>query len=558
MVGGITLLALAPVGVIAWSLLTPRAAVWSRLWRTRLPEMLISTVVLLALVMAGTLVLGLGLAWLVSGYSFPGRQVFAWLLVLPLAMPGYILGFVFMSIFGFTGPMQGALRRVFGAGVRVPEVRSLWAASLVLSLALYPYVYLMARAAMKEQATAGYEVARTLGYSHLQAARRVVLPMARPSIAAGLTLVMLETLTDFATVIYFNVQTVSVGVYRVWKGMFDRQAAGQLASLVLLFALVVLGLERMLRGRASYEQQGASGRQISSRRLHGARAWAATALCGGVLLLAFIAPVGRLLGWAAGQVLQGDQGLGAGFASYLMNSAVLSITAALLVAVLATVLANARRLAGTRSVRAMSQLSTAGYALPGPVIGIGVLLVLAAIDRALAAAGIRVPGLLLTGSVGGVVYAYVVRFLALGVNSVDASLRKVPVELSLTARTLGARPVRVLRRVHLPLCRSGLAVALLLVGIDALKELPMVLLLRPIGFDTLPVWVWQLASESRWQMAALPSLTIIAASLIPVVLLTRSLRGSGPAPGLLPRAPMRADPLAADPVPSKALEGAAG
>ncbi|HEX2052263.1 MAG TPA: iron ABC transporter permease [Actinomycetota bacterium] len=536
----IALLAAAPVAVIVWSLATPSGQIWSYLWATRLPAMLSSTLALLVLVVAGTLVLGGGLAWLVSGYDFPGRKTLSWMLVLPLAMPGYILGFVFMSTFGFTGPIQGALRTLFGPDVAVPEIRSLGGAAIVFSLCLYPYVYLLARAAMREQATASYEVARSLGYSHLRAAWRVILPMARPSLVAGLTLVTLETLTDFATVLYFNVQTVSVGVYRVWKGMFDRDAASELASLVLVFALGLLLLERLLRGRARYEQQGGGSRQLPSKRLYGLRAWTATATCVAVLTLAFFAPVVQLGAWAVEQMVRGRDPVDSGFLRYVSNSAVLALTAAVLVVVVAVAIANGRRFAATRYVRSVSQLATAGYALPGPVIAIGVLLVVAALDRGLAAAGIAVPGLLVTGSLAGVIYAYVVRFLALGVNGIDASLQKVPVELTLTARSLGATPSQVMRRIHLPLTRTGVAVALLLVGIDALKELPMVLLLRPFGFDTLPVWVWQLASESRWELAALPSLTIIAASLVPVALLTRSLRGSQADPALLPATGKRA------------------
>jgi iron(III) transport system permease protein len=522
----IALLAVAPVAVIAWSLLTPSVEIWRHLWQTRLPEMLTSTLALLVLVILGTLVLGGGLAWLVSGYDFPGRRALAWMLVLPLAMPGYILGFVFMSTFGFTGPIQGGLRAVFGPDVWVPEIRSVWGAALVFSLCLYPYVYLLARAAMREQATASYEVARSLGYSHLKAAWKVILPMARPSLIAGLTLVTLETLTDFATVIYFNVQTVSVGVYRVWKGMFDRDAASELASLVLLFALALLVLERALRGKARYTQQGGGSRQLPSKKLYGARAWAATGTCLFVLTFAFFAPVAQLAAWAIERAVRGTEPVDSRFFSYLSNSALLAFAAAGLVALVAIGVTNARRFAGGRYVRSMSQLATTGYALPGPVIAIGVLLVLAWVDRALNSIGIQIPGLLVTGSLAGVVYAYVVRFMALGVNGIDASLQKVPEELTLSARSLGASPARVMRQIHFPLTKTGVAVALLLVGIDALKELPMVLLLRPFGFDTLPVWVWQLAAESRWESAALPSLTIIAASLVPVALLTRSLRGS--------------------------------
>ncbi|MGQ0679484.1 MAG: ABC transporter permease [Actinomycetota bacterium] len=545
LVGVIALITAAPAGVIFWSLFTPSGDVWRHLWQTRLPEMILSTFGLLALVVTGTLILGGGLAWLVSGYEFPGRKAFCWMLVLPLAIPGYILGFVFMSVFGFTGPIQGALRSVFGSDIRVPEIRSIWGAALVLSLCLYPYVYLLARAAMREQATAGYEAARSLGYSHLKAAYHVVFPMARPSLVAGLSLVLLETLTDFATVIYFNVQTVSVGVYRVWKGMFDRAAAGELASLVLVFALAVFGLERALRGKARYEQQGGAPRPLPHKALHGRRAWLATGTCLVVLAAGFFAPVLQLIFWAVSEALAGRQGFDVDFLSYLGNSALLALIAAALVALIAVAVVNARRIAGNRPLKAMAQLTLTGYALPGPVIAIGVLLVLAGLDRGLVAVGIPTPGLLVTGTIAGVVYAYMVRFLALGVNSVEASMQKVPQELTLTARTLGAGPAAVMARVHLPLMRTGVVTALLLVGIDALKELPMVLLLRPFGFDTLPVWVWQLASESRWESAALPALAIILASLVPVVLLTRSMRGtSAPSIALpVPTPPLGADEL---------------
>lgn len=519
-------LVVLPVAVVAISVLDPATDVWSHLWSTRLPEMLGDTAGLLALVGVGTLVLGAGLAWLTSAYEFPGSKVLGWLLVLPLAMPAYVLGFVFLSVFGFTGPIQGGLRSLFGSGLALPEVRSMWGAALVLSLTLYPYVYLLARAALREQAAVSYEAARTLGHGPLAAARRVVLPMARPSLAAGSTLVMMEVLTDFATVQYFNVQTVSVGVYRVWKGMFDRDAASELAALVLVFAVAVLIVERLLRGRRRYDQPGGHNPGVARTRLVGRRAWAATGVCMLVLTVAFVAPVGQLLMWVGSDTVLGNgSGVDLRYVSYLGNSSVLAgISAAVAVAV-AAVVANGARFAGTRWAASGARLSTVGYAIPGPVIAIGVLLVLASVDRGLEAMGLPVPGLLLTGSLVGLVYAYAARFLALGVNSVDASLEKVPRELTDSARTLGAHPRRVLWRIHMPLTRSGLAVALLLVGVEALKELPIVLLLRPFGFETLSVWVWQLASDSRWEAAALPALTIIAAALVPVVLLFRRLVG---------------------------------
>lgn len=523
LVAAVAAVVVLPVVLIAGSLLDPAAEVWSQLWQTgQLTRMVADTLGLLVLVGAGTLVLGAGLAWLVFAYEFPGSHLFGWLLVLPLAMPAYVLGFVFLSTFGFTGPIQGALRDTFGAGLVLPDVRSLWGAALVLTLTLYPYVYLMARAALREQAATGYEVARTLGHGPLAAARRVVLPLARPSLAAGLTLVMMETLTDFATVQYFNVQTLSVGVFQVWKGMFDRDAASELAALVLVVAIGVLLLERLLRGRRRYDQSGGASRTLEPTRLRGGRALAATTTCLVVLGLAFAAPVLRLVTWLGTEtVLQ--SGFDPRYLAYLGNSSLLAVIAALVAVTVAALIVNGARFAATRSADTAAQLTTVGYALPGPVVAIGVLLVLAHLDGGLGALGIPVPGLLLTGSLVGLVYAYAIRFLALGVNSIDASLQKVSRALTDSARVLGARPRRVLWRIHLPLTRSGLAVALLLVAVEALKELPIVLLLRPFGFDTLAVWVWQLASDSRWASAALPALTIIAASLVPVLLLFRQL-----------------------------------
>ena len=533
-----------PVVLIAASLLDPATDVWSQLWATgQISEMVVDTVGLLGLVGVGTLVLGAGLAWLVFAYEFPGSRLFGWLLVLPLAMPAYVLGFVFLSTFGFTGPIQGGLRTAFGAGLVLPNVRSLWGCALVLTLTLYPYVYLMARAALREQAASGYEVARTLGHGPLAAARRVVLPLARPSLAAGLTLVMMETLTDFATVQYFNVQTISVGVFRVWKGMFDRDAASELAALVLVFALGVLLLERLLRGRRRYDQTGGTSGTLEPTRLQGGRAVAATSVCLFVLGLAFAAPVVRLGTWLGEEsVLR--SGFDPRYLAYLGNSSLLAVVAAVVAVATAALIVNGARFASTRSADTAAQLTTVGYALPGPVVAIGVLLVLAGLDRGLGAMGLPVPGLLLTGSLVGLVYAYGVRFLALGVNSIDASLQKVSRALTDSARVLGARPRRVLWRIHLPLTRSGLAVALLLVAVEALKELPIVLLLRPFGFDTLAVWVWQLASDSRWAAAALPSLTIIAASLVPVLLLFRQLV---PSPTETPTAPAPDDVLVSVP-----------
>jgi len=517
-------LVVVPVGLVAVSLLTPSTQVWALLWRTGLPAMLATTVGLMVCVVGCALVLGTSLAWLVGRYRFPGQRWFSWLLVLPLAVPAYVLGFVYLGLLDHPGPVQRTLRGWFGDGVWFPEIRSFPMAVAVLSIASYPYVYLLARAALTEQTSATYEAARVLGLGPVRAAVRVVLPMARPSLAAGAALVAMETLTDFATIQYFNVQTVSVAVYQVWNGMYDRVAATELAGLVLLFAIAVIGFERVARGRSRFHQQTGAERTVEPVRLTGTRAWAATGVCMLVLAVGFAGPVAQLVAWAwATGVDDAGQWVDPRYLGYLFNSLLIAGLVALLCAGVAVLLASATRFGenGGATMRWLARLATVGYAVPGPVVAIGVLTMLAAADSVLDALGSTLGGVLVTGSIAGLVYAYAVRFLALGYNSVDASLEKVSPSVTAAALTLGARPRRVVRRVHLPLVRSGVGVALVLVAVDALKELPIMLLLRPFGFETLALWVYQFASESRWEPAGLPALTIVAVATVPVIVLFR-------------------------------------
>lgn len=487
--------------------------------------MVVTTLALMAGVAAGTLVVGGGMAWLVTAYRFPFRDVLVWLLVLPLAMPAYILGFVFLSTFDVSGPLQTGLRSIFGPDMWTPDVRSLPGAIVVMSLTLYPYVYLLVRAALVDQARGTYDAARTLGASRARAFWRVLLPLARPSIAAGLALVMMEVLTDFATVQYFGVKTVSVGVYLVWKGTFDFPSATQMSALVLFFAVAVLVGERLMRGRARYHQKG-RGQGLEPRLLTGWHGWGATVLSVLALGAGFLLPVLRLLAWAVGDVVK-DPGslLDARFVEYLVNSLVVATIAALACVTLSLAMGHALRLGGGRLVRSAAQVTTFGYAVPGAVIGIGVLIAFAALDAALRAVGVPGgTGLVVTGSVIGILYAYVVRFLAPAYQAVDASFAKVSPSMTLSAMSLGAGPRRVLTKVHLPLVRSGVAVALVLVAIDAVKELPIVLLLRPFGFTTVSVWVYELASENFWEKAALPALVIVAVAVVPVFILFGQVR----------------------------------
>lgn len=520
----VAVLAVVPVAAVLGGVLQPNGDVWRQQWATRLPAQIWTSLVLVVGVSICTVVLGVGLAWLVGAHDFPGRGIFSWALVLPLAIPAYILGFVVTSVFGVAGPVQTWWRDSLGRDAWFPEIRSLPFAILTFSLTLYPYVYLLARAALRDQAGESLWVARCLGASRWEAFRRVVAPMLRPAIAAGVAIVIMETLTDFATVQYFGVDTITVGVFRIWRGTYDRDAAAEIASLVLLFAILVIALERISRGRARFAEAGGNGAGVSRHRLRGWSAAAATLTAGSVVVVSFAAPCARLVTWALAE--QGsDRGtpLLDRYLEFLRNSVVLTLVTVALCVVLSILVVNARRFAPGRVLDAARRAATVGYAVPGPVVAMGVVVALVALDEALGALGRGLPGTVATGSFLALVYAYGVRFLAPSLTSTEAGLDQVPDDLTASARSLGARPWSIVRRVHLPLSRASLLAAAILVGVDALKELPIALLLRPIGFDTLSIWVYNLASESRFQQAALPALTIVAVALVPVALLSRGL-----------------------------------
>lgn len=513
----LTALLVLPILVVGGQWLAPRWEVWIHLWNTRLPEMLVTTALLTLGVGLGTFLLGAGLAWLVAAYRFPGRDAFEWLLIGPLAMPAFILAYVYMALFDFAGPVQKALRAWLGPQAWFPEIRSLGGAILVLSLVLYPYVYLLARAAFLEQAASTFEAARLLGYSRSQAFFKLVLPLARPSLAAGMTLAMLEALTDFGAVRFFSVSTISEGIVRLWEGALDRSSALALASLLLVAALFVILLERLLRGGSRYFQADSGYRRLQPVTLHGLKAWLAAALCLAVLLAALGVPLLQLTAWTVQEFSRGTPGaFDAVYARYLRVTVTLALTASVLAVGLALVVAQSARASTGRFRKVLTRLATLGYAMPGAVIAAGVLMALAFVDRQAAL------GFMLTGSLFGLMYAYIVRFFSLAYNSAEASLEKVTPSLVEAARTLGAGSGRILWQVQMPLISTGLAAGVILVFVDVLKELPATLLLRPFGMDTLAIWAYMAAAESLWSVAALPSLTILVIGLLAVLILFRT------------------------------------
>lgn len=520
----VALVMVLPVLVVGSSLLTPSPAVWSHLWRTILPELLRNTLLLALGVGAGTFVIGTGLAWVMVAYRFPGQAILQWLVVLPMAVPAYVLGFVYTATLDTAGPVQSLLRRWPGEVAWLPEIRSGAGAIVVMTLALYPYVYLLARAGFREVSGTALETARALGHGPAALFFRIVLPLARPSIAAGVALAVMEALADFATVRHFNFPTLSDGVLRVWHGMMDLRAASELAGLLAVVALAVILLEHGLRGRSRYYQRRGKGRGITRIQLSGWQAWLAAGICCLVVAVAFVLPVGQLSYWAWQEAARMRPAAVAVYTGLALNSLVLAGLAAGLTTMMALFLAGLGRLHGRGVARSLLRPVTTGYAMPGAVMAVGVLMVVSALDQAInhvweawrgAAAG-----LMFTGSLAGLLYAYMARFMAVTYASVDASMEKISPSLVEAARMMGVSHWRIMWQVYLPLVMRGMLAGATLVFVDVMKELPLTVILRPFGYDTLAIWVWQMATESLWAGASLPALAIVLVGLLPVVLLT--------------------------------------
>ena len=485
---------------------------------TVLPRYAVTSVVLVVLVGALVLLLGVGAGWLVAAFEFPGRRFLEVGLILPLAMPAFVMAYAYTDFLDTSGSLQTWLRAVMGWQVGdywFPQARSLPAAALFLALALYPYVYMLARNAFAERSESLSDAARSLGLSAPEVWWRVSWPVARPAVAAGLALVTMETLADFGTVSFFAVDTFSAGIYRAWQGFGDRTGAARLSLLLVAVVLLLVWAERRQRGRMLFHAR--SSRPARVRPLSGLAGWSASAACALPCLFGFALPallLARQWWVSAGQI---DSRL----VQWAFNSALLSLAAVLIIVPMALAMAYAVRLHPSRWIRLLSGISGAGYALPGVVLGVGLLAVVGAIDQTLSAGTTR---FLIGGTAFAVVYAYCVRFFAVAQQGLDASLKRISPAMDASARTLGAGPFEVLRRVHWPLLKPSVASASLLVFVDCLKELPATLVLRPFNFDTLAVVAYQFAADERLVEAALPSLVIVLVGLLPVSILASGLR----------------------------------
>jgi len=520
-------LVLAPIAAVVWNVFLPSAATWSHLASTVLPDYIRNTLLLVSLVAVGVIFFGVTAAWLVTAYRFPGQRVLEWALVLPLAMPAYVMAYAYTDWLQAAGPVQTMLRELTGWKVReywFPEIRSLPGAAAMLSFALYPYVYLLARTAFLEQSRTTMEAARLAGYGAWGRFWRVALPLARTGIVAGTALALMEALADFGTVSYFAVNTFTTGIYRAWLSLGDPVAAGQLATCLLVFVVVMLSLERVHRGGARY---AAKRTPMPPQALHGRAAIAAFVMCATPIAFGFLVPAAVLLELAA---TDPEAQFGARIYGLVMNTFTLSGAAAVAAVAVALLLAYAARTVKNPLVHGANRLAVLGYALPGAVIAVGILLPLGKFDNAIAVwmqeqFGIKT-GLLFTGSIAALIYAYLVRFLAVAFHTVEAGLTRVTPSMDDAARSLGLSPGRTLARVHVPIMWGSLATAALLVFVDVMKELPATFAMRPFNFDTLAVEAYNLAKDERIAEAAVPSLVMVGIALLPLILLSRQIAHS--------------------------------
>ena len=516
-----------PVVVVLGALFLPASENWTHLTETVLADYVVNTVGLMVLtgVLAGFL--GVATAWVCSMGDFPGRKAFSWLLVLPLAAPGYVIAYVYTDLLEYAGPVQSLLRSMTGWQAQdyyFPAIRSLPGAALVLGLVLYPYVYLLCRATFVTQAGAYMDAARVHNAGPWRAFFRVALPTARPALAGGLALVLMETVADYGVVEYFGVSTFTTGIFRAWYGLGDRTAALKLAAdLFVIVALLVL-LERLgRRGRVSNPVSRSHPGQRN--RYRGARAWLAVGLCSIPVVLGLLLPLGILVFYA---VTVGDPLWGRSFSALVTNTFTVAGIAALATTALALWLVYGERLSNGRVTLVAGRIGTLGYALPGAVVAIGVLVPLARLDILLADA-IRDhtswrPALYLTGSVFALLIAYCVRFITVAYNSCQSGMEKIHLRMDDVGRSLGAGPGRLLKEIHLPLMAPSVASAVLLVFIDVVKELPATLILRPFNFETLATRVFRLASDEQLPQASTAALCIVLLGLVPAILLSLRIR----------------------------------
>jgi len=534
----ITGVAMLPILAVVVLALTPSEGddIWAHLVSTVLPDYIATTLQLMVGVGFGTAIIGVATAWLVTMCRFPGRRIFEWAMLLPMAMPAYVIAYVYTDILEYAGPVQGMLRDLFGwqtgRDYWFPEIRSLGGAITMMTLVLYPYVYLLSRAAFLGQSIGVLEASRVLGRGPWRGFFTVALPLARPGIVIGVSLVLMETLNDYGTVDFFAVNTFSLGIFDVWMNMNNVSGAAQLATVLLLFVAALVMSERYARRKQRYHNTSTKFQELPGLRLRGKRGVLAMLVCALPVLLGFVLPTAVLLDYA---VRYYEPELALEISGYAWNSIRLSLLAGGIAVLVAIVVAYSVRIRGGQALKAFSRLASLGYAIPGAVLAVGVMNVLGPLDNGIDAFsretfGIST-GLLFSGTIAAVTFGYLVRFLALSLGTVEAGLGKITPNMDGAARSLGHGAFSTMRRVHMPLMRTSVLTAVMLVFVDCMKELPMTTILRPFNFQTLATFVHQYASDEQLGEAALAALSIVGVGILPVVLLSYAIARSRPGQG---------------------------
>ncbi len=527
----VALLLVFPILALVYESLHPAEEIFSHLMNTVMPTYIINTVLLIAGVGALSFLLAVPAAWLMAMCELPGRKYLQWALMLPLAMPAYIVAYIYTDLLEYAGPVQIFLRDVFGWSSPqeywFPDIRTLGGAVVVITLSLYPYLYLLARTSFLEQSINLMQSARLLGKSPLQSFFKVSLPLARPAIAIGISLIAMETLADFATVNYFAVSTLTTAVYDTWLGYGSLNAAAKISSLMLLVIVLLLSMERYSRRKQKVFQKSMFHEQDVRFQLKGWRKWGASCYCWALVFAGFLLPFMILINYAIDYFAQSWT---AEFLEYSINSFLVSGIVAVLALLIAILVGFYRRLDARPHSSLPARFCSLGYAVPGTVLAIGVLIPFGWLDikvnDVVEAFGGEGPGLLFSGTMVAIIAGYLVRFSAIAVGSVESSFNKISPSLDMVSRTLGNSPGKMLKRVHIPLIRKGCLAALLLVFIESMKELPAALILRPFNFETLATYVFQYASDEMLEVAALPAIVIVLVGLVPLILLDRSLEQS--------------------------------
>ncbi|GAB4306632.1 MAG: iron ABC transporter permease [Geminocystis sp.] len=524
-VGAIALLISVPILTVVTSIFADHKEIWQHLQETVLKDYIVNSLVLMLGVAMGVLIIGVGCAWLVTMCEFWGASLWEWLLLMPLAAPAYILAYSYTNMLEYFGPVQIWLRNIFGwetiDDYWFPSIRNIWGAIAMLVLVLYPYVYLLARVAFLEQSVCTLEASRSLGYNPWKSFLKVALPLARPSIIAGLALALMETLNDFGTVQYFGVSTFTTGIYRTWLGMGERVAAAQLASFLMGFIVILLAMEKLSRSHARYYQTSSNQQKLPRFHLNLWRSILAFFACLIPVTLGFFIPLIYLLNLT---IRNREETLNESFWELAKNSLILAIISGIIAIIVGLFMAYGKRIIPHKIIKTSVSIASLGYAIPGSVIAVGILIPLGRFDNAVDSwmnSNFNIStGLLLSGTITGLIYAYLVRFLAVSFNTIESSLTKIKPNLDDASRSLGYGAIATLIKVHLPLIRGGILTALMLVFVDVMKELPATLVMRPFNFDTLAIRVYQYASDERLIEASAPALAIILVGILPVIALS--------------------------------------